>query len=106
MEKRIEKKVEALKKYNKAARDITAKREEIIANMYRVLYPTLKNTLTDEEILKQATELADKALDIQLIEINRANAEIERLRKEYSDQPLQENETLESPEETQPSHQL
>ena len=82
MERRIEKKVEALKKYNKAARDITAKREEIIANMYRALYPTLKNTLTDEDILTQATELADKELDIKQIEIDRATEEMVRLLKE------------------------
>lgn len=106
MNERIEKKIQSLKKYNKTARDIMARRDEIIGNMYQAIRPTLKDTLTDEEIIKQATELADKALDIQLIEIDRATAEIERLLKEYSDQPLQENETLESPEETQPSHQL
>ena len=102
----MKKKVEALKKYNKSARDITAKREEIIANMYRALYPALKKYTYRWRYFKQATELADKALDIQLIEIDRTAAEIKRLLNEYSDQPLQENETLESPEETQPSHQL
>lgn len=113
MERNIERKIEILKSYNKAARDIMAKREEIIANMYRAIHPTLKLTLSDEEILKQATDLADNALKLQLAEINRAAEEIERLYKETPDKnidDLQPNQpeinTLEDPEEPQVYRQL
>ena len=98
MNERIEKERQRLEKYNKTARDIMAKREEIIANMYRALYPTLKDTLTDEEIIKQATELADIALKLQFEEVNRANDEIGKLN---SEKVPTEEQILDEPEQSQ-----
>lgn len=98
MNERIEKKIQILKKYNKTARGIMARRDEIIGNMYQAIRPTLKDTLTDEEIIKQATELADNALKIQLEEVNRAADEIAKL---YSEKVPTEEQILDESEQSQ-----
>ena len=98
MNERIEKEIQRLKKYNKTARGIMARRDEIIGNMYQAIRPTLKDTLTDEEIIKQATELADNALEIQLEEVNRAADEIGKL---HSEKVPTEVQILDEPEQSQ-----
>ena len=98
MNERIEKERQRLKKYNKTARDIMARTDEIIGNMYQAIRPTLKDTLTDEEIIKQATELADIALKLQLEEVNRANDEIRKLN---SEKVPTEEQILDEPEQSQ-----
>ena len=103
MNERIEKEIQRLKKYNKTARGIMARRDEIIGNMYQAIRPTLKDTLTDEEIIKQATELADNALKIQLEEVNRAADEIVKL---HSEKVPTEEQILDEPEQPQMGRHL